>query len=265
MPLKAVIFDLDNTLVPEMANYEQAFIDAVAPLVAPRDIDAVALRDAVFNASRDLWLGSPHAELFLQLGIGSPTSMFSELPGAPYDAIRDWLPAYRREAWLRGLRACGVTDLEPLAAALDVAFRERQRVFAPPFADALAAVRDAAGRYELVLLTNGPSDVQRRKLDASGLAPFFPVVVASGDVGFGKPDARIFMLALAAVGMSAVEAVSVGDSIEKDVVGARNAGIRSVLVDRRDSAGLTGSAERVIESLDELADALTSLDGGPTA
>ena len=259
MPIKAVIFDLDNTLVPEMENYERAFVDAVAPLVAAHAIDAIELRRAVFDASRDLWLGSLHADRFRLLGIGSPTSMVTDLPGAPYDAIREWLPAYRREAWLRGLRTRGVIDAEGLAERLDVAFRERQRAFAPPFDDALAAVRDAAGRYALVLATNGPGDVQRRKLDASGLAAFFPVVVASGDIGLGKPDERFFAHALSAIGVRAADAISVGDSEEKDVLGARSAGVRSVLLDRG-GGGIDSHAERVIRTLDQLASVLASID-----
>ena len=259
MPVKAVIFDLDNTLVPEMENYERAFVDAVAPLVTPHGVDAYELRQAVFEASRDLWLGSPHADLFLRLGIGSPTSMVTDLPGASYDAIREWLPTYRRTAWRSGLRSQGVIAAEDLEAKLDVAFRDRQRMFSPPFDDALAAVRDAAGRYALVLATNGPGDVQRRKVEASGLASFFPVVIASGDIGHGKPDARVFVQALSAVGVRAADAVSVGDSEEKDVVGARNAGVRSVLLDRH-GVVVSSQADTVIRSLDELATALASLD-----
>jgi putative hydrolase of the HAD superfamily len=258
VPVTAVIFDLDNTLVPEMANYERAFDDAVAPLVASRGVAVETLRRAVFAASRELWLGMPDADVFLGLGIGSPTSMVTDLPGVRFDAMRDRLPAYRRESWRRGLRACGVSEDDDLAAALDDAFRVRQRTFAPAFPDALTAVRDTARRYRLVLATNGPGDVQRRKIDAAGLAPFFPAFIASGDIGHGKPDPRIFAHALSAIGANAADAVSVGDSIEKDVVGARTAGIRSVLVDRA-RTGDGGGAERVIGSLGELAGALASL------
>ena len=224
MPVRAVIFDLDNKL----GNYERAFDDAVTPLISSGGVAASALRRAVFEASRDLWLGSVHADLFVRLGIGSPTSLVTDLPGTSYDAMRPWLLEYRREAWVRGLRACGAPEAQ--AALLDSAFRKRQRSFSPAYADALAAVRDAASRYALVIATNGPGDVQRRKLEASGLAPFFPVVVASGDVGHGKPEPAIFAAALSAIGADAADAVSVGDSIEKDVAGARSAGIRSVLV-----------------------------------
>src|SRR5437764_2339479 len=158
VPVTAVIFDLDNTLVPEMANYERAFDEAVAPLLASLGVSVEALRGAVFAASRELWLGAPEAGLFLRLGIGSPTSLVTDLPGERFDAMRDRLSAYRRESWRRGLKSCGLSDADDLAAALDDAFRERQRTFSPPFPDAVAAVRDAARRYRLVLATNGPGD-----------------------------------------------------------------------------------------------------------
>ena len=254
----AVIFDLDNTLVPEMANYERAFDDGVASLLSSAGLAPSTLRRAVFGASRELWLGSPHADLFVRLGIGSPTSLVTDLPGARFDAIREWLPAYRREAWRRGLEANGVND-EALAGELDAAFRARQRAFSPPYSDALAAVRRAARGYKLVLATNGPGDVQRWKLKASGLAPYLPIVIASGDVGHGKPDPKIFADALAAIGARADDAVSVGDSVEKDVAGAREAGVRSVLVARSGQPLDGGGADQVITSLDELEAALWSL------
>ena len=301
MPVTAVIFDLDNTLVPEMANYQRAFDDAIAPLLASLGVSVEGLRRAVFAASGELWLGLPEAGIFARLGIGSPTSLVTDLPGARFDAMRDRLSAYRRESWRRGLRACGLSDRDdridggqgrrvdevgvdgdPQHAAkvlrhggqtglpgrrLEVVClvddqpvrpaRPRPRRFSPPFPDAAAAVRDAASRYRLVLATNGPGDVQRRKVEAAGLAPFFPAVIASGDIGHGKPDPRIFAHALAAIGANAADAVSVGDSIEKDVAGARSAGLRSVLVDRtRTTDG--GGAERVIGSLGELGGALAS-------
>ncbi len=67
-----------------------------------------------------------------------------------------------------------------------------------------------------------------------GLAPYFEVVVASHDqrVRSAKPDAAIFEYALNAVGVSAEEAVHVGDSFEADIMGAHSAGIRAILLDR---------------------------------
>ena len=67
-----------------------------------------------------------------------------------------------------------------------------------------------------------------------GLTPYFEVVVASHDqrVRSAKPDAAIFEYALNAVGVSAKEAVHVGDSFEADIMGAHSAGLRAILLDR---------------------------------
>ena len=81
------------------------------------------------------------------------------------------------------------------------------------------------GHYKLGLITNGDTDAQRGRLQATGLAPFFDAVLISDEAGCAKPDPRIFAIALDALGVSAPEALFVGDSIEHDYEGAQNAGI----------------------------------------
>ena len=67
-----------------------------------------------------------------------------------------------------------------------------------------------------------------------GLAPYLNVVVGSQAVGSEKPQARIFQIALAQVGVTAAEALHVGDIYTADVLGARAAGLVPVLIDRYD-------------------------------
>ena len=69
-------------------------------------------------------------------------------------------------------------------------------------------------------------------LDRTGLAPLLDGVVASAVVGVAKPDPALFEAALEVAGCGPEDAVHVGDSFEKDVLGARAAGIESVLVAR---------------------------------
>ncbi len=81
-------------------------------------------------------------------------------------------------------------------------------------------------------------------------------VVTSGAVGRPKPAREIFDAALALAGVAPEEAVHVGDSIEHDVLGARGAGIRAVLL-RRDGEGAESlqagsTCSPVIRTLDEL-------------
>src|ERR1700716_4014366 len=93
----ALLFDLDNTLVPELPNYYAAFAAACGEELRERGLDLIAVRDAVFTLARERWLASPVADYTARLGIGSPTSLLSDFPGeAPELAfLRDWAPGYR--------------------------------------------------------------------------------------------------------------------------------------------------------------------------
>ncbi len=83
----------------------------------------------------------------------------------------------------------------------------------------LAVISNADGRME--------ADLERH-----GLAARFATVVDSHLVGVEKPDPRIFALALARLGAAPEAAIHVGDMLAIDVLGARRAGIRGVLMDR---------------------------------
>ena len=65
-----------------------------------------------------------------------------------------------------------------------------------------------------------------------GLAPLVDVIVDSHEVGFEKPDRRLFDAALAQSGAGRATTIHVGDFYNIDVVGARNAGLRAILVDQ---------------------------------
>jgi putative hydrolase of the HAD superfamily len=82
----------------------------------------------------------------------------------------------------------------------------------------------------LALVTNGASDLQRRKLALTGLAEHFDFVVASCDIGVGKPDPAIFRVALEALGVAASDAVMVGNDRDRDIRGAAAAGVRALWI-----------------------------------
>jgi 2-haloacid dehalogenase len=90
---------------------------------------------------------------------------------------------------------------------------------------ALVTVRALAKKYPLALVTNGIAAVQRRRFAASPITPNFQAVVISEEVGFAKPDPRIFAPALQKIGVEAAEVLYVGDSVTSDMAAARNAGM----------------------------------------
>jgi FMN phosphatase YigB (HAD superfamily) len=82
------------------------------------------------------------------------------------------------------------------------------------------------------LVTNGPADVQRAKIELFGLAPFVDFTLVSGEFGAAKPDAAIFAEAMRLGGAIADETLFVGDSPEFDIAGARACGMTTVWVNR---------------------------------
>jgi YjjG family noncanonical pyrimidine nucleotidase len=82
-----------------------------------------------------------------------------------------------------------------------------------------------ARRYRMGVVTNGIDRVQRSRLAASGLEPFFEVVVTSGGCGYAKPDPRILRVALRALTLSPRQALYVGDDVATDGRAASRAGV----------------------------------------
>jgi putative hydrolase of the HAD superfamily len=95
--------------------------------------------------------------------------------------------------------------------------------------EVVAAVAEIAA---VGLVTNGPTAIQRPKIELLELEPLFPVIVVSEEVDAWKPDPRIFEIALERSGVAAGDAIYVGDSAEHDVPGAHAAGLRAVWVNR---------------------------------
>ena len=85
--------------------------------------------------------------------------------------------------------------------------------------------------YTLGLISNAPPETVN-VIDSLGLPRYLPVIIVSGVVGYSKPNPEIFKIALSAAGVEPEESIHVGDIFEADVLGARNAGIQGVLIDR---------------------------------
>ena len=96
----------------------------------------------------------------------------------------------------------------------------------------VAFLRSARKTYKLAILTNGAPDLQRLKIAASGLGPHFDVIIVSGEHDIGKPDARILEITLERLGVPPAEAIMVGNSPERDIQVAKNAGVYGVWMNR---------------------------------
>ena len=118
-----------------------------------------------------------------------------------------------------------------------------------------------APRFRLGLVSNfDHADTARGLLDRFGLSPFLDPILISEDFGRRKPHAAIFHEALKRIGVSAAEAVYVGDSAADDIVGATGAGLRVVWINVEDRLLPQGSPAptATIRSLPELAEFLAA-------
>ena len=111
---------------------------------------------------------------------------------------------------------------------------------------------------KLGIITNGELAFQQEKIDRVGLTLLIDDLIASGELGIAKPDRRIFEHACARFEVIPFDAVSVGDRLETDAIGAARAGLQGVWLNR--SRGTTAAEEAaaatsgvsIIRSLDEL-------------
>lgn len=81
------------------------------------------------------------------------------------------------------------------------------------------------GRHKLAIISNGIGEAQRSRLAAGGMNHFFDALIISDEVGYWKPDKKIFDEALKRLGIDRTEALFIGDSLRDDYHGAINAGI----------------------------------------
>ncbi len=120
--------------------------------------------------------------------------------------------------------------------------------------DVMATLEDLRRRdLKLAIVSNWDSYLPKL-LAALDLDRFFPVLAVSAIEEVGKPDPEIFRRACERLGVSAEEALHVGDSLTEDYEGARGAGLSALLLDRADRH--PGVVER-IRSLHELAERLS--------
>src|SRR5579863_40546 len=263
MKVRAVIFDLDETLIEEETSNDASALAAGEIATTRHGVDRVALLAALRKHSRELFLAGPLIDYCRDIGISAREALWGSFSGDDPSLVqlREWMPTYRLRSWTAALKEVGIDD--PMLAAEVAEFfaidRSRRHVV---FAESEQVLHQLKKNFRLALITNGAPDIQGTKVDGSKLASFFETIVISGDHGFGKPDLRIFQLTLNRLRLAAHEAVMVGDSLNRDIAGARGAGIRTIWINRYQRT-LTGShpiPDVELSDLRELPTLLTPAD-----
>lgn len=129
----------------------------------------------------------------------------------------------------------------------------------PQALDTLKLLRSKGIR--LALVTNGSAQSQRAKIERFGLGDYFDAILIEGEMGFGKPDNRIYLTALSMLGVDCKDAWMVGDNLLFDVLQPQSLGIRGVWIDNKNTDPLNRkfpgnphiTAKSIVEVLPHLA------------
>ena len=140
---------------------------------------------------------------------------------------------YRRDYVRHGLEPWGELDDDLYAAYSDA--RTRSVDLIELFADAVDTISGLRARgIKIGILTNGPSELQRRKLRLIGIEDEVDAVAVSEEIGVSKPDPEAYARAVEMLGLEPDEVAMVGDHVVNDVAGALAAGLAAaVWVERR--------------------------------
>jgi putative hydrolase of the HAD superfamily len=96
------------------------------------------------------------------------------------------------------------------------------------FPHAIETLEYLKEKYILHIVTNGFEEVQYLKMKNTNLDKYFTQVITSERSGFKKPDIRMFEFSLNEAKANKLTSIMIGDSLEADIVGARNAGLNQV-------------------------------------
>jgi len=222
--VEAILFDLDDTLIVD-EEISKSAMEATAGLAAKlHGADSGRFLTDTRRISQTIWRGNPVLDYCTDIGITAEECLWGNFDGQSSGlvALRSWSMDFRIalfDAVLREQELPG--DDGSLAAQFAKSRRSLQRLMP----DARETLSRLKGCFKIGLLTNGAPDLQREKVDASGLAPFFDAIAVSGEHGTGKPRPEIFHILLDSLGAAADAAVMVGNSLARDIVGAQKAGI----------------------------------------
>lgn len=235
-----VLFDIDDTLVDFSGAARSALFDVARVFGNKAGHDAQEARARVLQS----W------ELVSEREYGR------FLAGAvDFDGMR----VARMVALLAEMDPAGRAGLDPEALELqrnESIFRHYRQ-----YEDVRACLdRLSAAGVPVGVVSNSDGEYQRRKLAVAGLEGLAGAAVFSGDIGFSKPDPRIFRAGAALLDLAPERVVYVGDRWVTDAIGALSAGMAAVWVNR---AGLTrpDAAAEQLGALPGAATRLTELPG----
>ncbi len=228
--VRAVIFDLDDTLHDERWAGEQAAITVAQDLAQRFGLEAEAIWPSYMSRASNFFRGLATADMGRSIEL--------ERIGWWRDTLAEFA---LHDAALAA--TCAAEYLRTRTALL--------RLF-PGVEATLAALRGAGLR--IGILSNGFAQTHHPKIEQLGLRPYCDAIVLAGDVGLVKPDPDLFRYASSCLAVDPSETVMVGDRYERDILGAKAAGMSTILFDPdgRFTQGDGPPPDLIVRSFDEI-------------
>jgi len=232
---KAVFLDLDDTILNDSGGTEECWRRACASCASELgEIEPETLYGTILTTRRWFW---------------------SDLERHRRGRLD--LDAAALETVALSLSELGVVDAA-LSATIARRYRRQRDEGVEPFPDAIETVRWLrTSGCRLALLTNGSALAQRGKIIRFALTDLFDAILIEGELGFGKPDPRIYTQALEALLVPAANVWMVGDNLEWDVAQPQRMGVAGIWIDVRGAgipAGHSVRPHRILRRLAELRD-----------
>lgn len=199
MPIRALTLDLDDTLWPVLPALQRA------------------------DHAVDAWLRQHHPEVARAWPVDAMRELRAQVAAERLDLAHDFT-TQRQLTLQHAFAACGIAEA-PIDTLWEIYFAARNSVELYP--DSLPALRRIQARWPLASLTNGNADLGRIGIDSH-----FSHHICAREQGMAKPEAGIFMAAVKRLGVTAGQVLHVGDDPLMDMVGARDAGLRTAWINR---------------------------------
>ena len=214
MDIRAIAFDVNGTLIRiQTEDGDEQIFRSAAHFLTYQGIDLHRdqIRDLYFQTMKEQLRASPE-----------------EYP--EFDAVGIWRSIIdgHMTDFTRALPAGKLRQMPLFLAEMARGIARQRLGLYPSVREVLDVLR---GRYPLAVVTDAQSANARGELHKVGLLGYFDPVVVSGDHGYRKPDRRLFQFAIDGMNVAAGNALYVGNDMYRDIHGAREAGMKTVMFD----------------------------------
>ena len=206
-PIKAILFDLDDTLLDGKTAQNKALNDFKESFQGLKQIEKAELEEK-----------------------------WREITLKHYDTYQKGIITFE-ESRIRRMKDLFLLIGEHIS---DEEAKERFKVYKSlyeknwtAFNDVIDVLEKVKHSYKLAIVTNGDSVQQREKLDKIGITKYFDQITISSEVGSAKPDKEIFEVTCNKLHVKPEECVMIGDKFKVDVTGGRNLGMASIWANRK--------------------------------